>query len=71
MFPTSRTAAAVDGGQAGPTRSVGVAHTALGVRPMCVGRGYAKAGGQRECQGAGDDGVPNQITMFPRLLLFQ
>jgi hypothetical protein len=71
VLPACRAAAAVDRGQASPARSARVARTVLAVRPMSMGRGYAKARGQRECQGASHHGVPNKATMFPRLLLFQ
>ena len=70
VLPACRAAVAVDRGQASPARSAGVARM-LAVRPMSMGRGYAKARGQRECQGASHHGVPNKATMFPRLLLFQ
>jgi hypothetical protein len=72
VLAACRAAVTVDRGQAAsPARSAGVARTVLAVRPMSMGRGYAKARSQRECQGASHHGVPNKATMFPRLLLFQ
>jgi hypothetical protein len=64
VLPACRAPVAVDRGQASPAFSAGVARIVLAVRPRSMGRGYAKARGQRECQGASHHGVPNTATIF-------